>query len=85
MNDIEVEEKPISSLTADGRIASHEKEELPYVGNELALALVDNASGHMSGAYQKVEFVARTLLHGPSHYPGRHCLLASPLYVSLVF
>jgi hypothetical protein len=85
MNEIEVEEKPIPSLTVANRIASHEKKELPYVGNELVLALVYHARRHMSGASQKLEFLARTLLQGPSPHSKGYCVLASPVYVSLVF
>jgi hypothetical protein len=85
MNEIEIAQRPIPAITAAGRIPAHEEREFPSGGNELVLALVHQAHSHITGASQNLDFLARTLLQGPSPNSKGRCVLASPLYVSLAF
>ena len=43
------------------------------------------ADMYLSGARQRLEFLAKPLLSGPGPWPGQQCQLASPLYVALAF
>jgi hypothetical protein len=81
---IELEGAPADVITR--RLSGNtEAEALPLRGRELALALVSTARIHLSGVEQKLEFLAKPLLSGPSPRGATQCLLASPLYVSLAF
>jgi len=76
--------KPLD-LEARGRLANHERNDLPYTGTELGLDLVDIVPSHLWGASQRLEFLAKTLLRGPSpRYGVKTNILGSPLYVALV-
>jgi hypothetical protein len=84
MKDIELESQSVSTIDLPGRIESYKRDELPYSGEALVLAIVDQASSNLSSARQRLEFLAKTLLHGPSPtWEGRKSVLASPLYVAL--
>jgi hypothetical protein len=73
-----------STLDASKLISDHEKKDLPFTGNSLALDLVDTISGHLMAASQPLEFAAKTLLRGVSPRYGRKInILGSPLYVAL--
>ncbi len=79
---VEIDGASPASITRRPAWATEETA-LPTHGRELALWLVEDARWHMQGAEQKLEFVAKPLLSGPSRRAGRRCLLASPLYVAL--
>ncbi|MFC6023592.1 DUF7019 family protein [Plantactinospora solaniradicis] len=63
------------------------EDQVPHDDPE-ALGLVHRANARLGGVTQKLEFVAKRLLHGPSPYPEldggneRWVLLGSPLYVA---
>jgi len=85
MKEIVIDEKPVDSLNLGNCIESQEETKFPYVGNEHALDLVCESRTQMGGASQKLEFLAKILLQGIAPKYDAHCILASPIYVSLAF
>ena len=84
MTSVELDGLPADAITrAPG--STSEEERVPRRGRELALWLIANADMYLSGARQRLEFLAKPLLSGPGPWPGRQCLLASPVYVALAF